>query len=215
MGVTYASEGYAGVWNSNCGKEMSFRARGGLMKLLRLVLALSFAATFAHVAAADSTDPFIGLGGTGSNFASCSESESDPTCVQTGPTLTGTVTTDDDGGAIVDVENATGNELSSVTVVVDQGIGNITCQLEEGQTFFGSATPTTGDNGCVFSGTPSDGVGSGVTYGVYFGEFTADSTLGFTVASASAPEPGSIFLLGMGLLSLFAVRKWRGTPKSA
>ena len=183
------------------------------MKIATWGVALGALLLLASAAFADSADPRVGLGGSGSNQASCSESPSDPTCIQSGSSISASVVTDSSGDAIVDIMDETGQVLPSVTVTINSSFtGPITCELEESDdepVYFGNATPS-GSNACVFSGPPAEGVPAGVpngdVYGVYLFGFASGSTVSFT-ASSPLPEPGSLALLGMGLLSLALFRK--------
>jgi opacity protein-like surface antigen len=179
------------------------------MKVLCLVVVLSFASLFAHVAAADSIDPRIAFGGSGSISASCPTYDDSSACDMTGSTLTITATlSNDETGGTVDLYDGTGADLTSLTITdTDLPVGEIlSCGAP---TEYFTTVTQTGPDSCTFSGM-SDALPAGSTGGIILSDFDANSTIDLLVTT---PEPSSMLLLGMGLLSVFATRKWRGTAR--
>jgi len=192
------------------------------MKLLRLVLALTFVTLFAHVAAADSTDPVIGFGGTGSLTPTCSGGtttldDGSTACDLNDVPLIIQVTIPDDATStstyIVDIYNATGDDeegggtdIYSLTIT-DPSLApsQLGCEIDASSVYFTQVTKS--GSSCTFTGD----LPSGDAGGISLEGFAADSTVSLF---ADAPEPSSILLLGIGLLFLFGIQKRRGIAKS-
>jgi PEP-CTERM motif len=180
------------------------------MKVVRLLVALSFAGLFAQVAAAQ-TDPQIGLGPRGSISESCGATFDDTDiCALSGGTVTATLSQGETGGTV-----DFGNDMGDVTslTITDMNPG---ANVPAGSVFSCENPPDayfamgamTGPDSCTFTGMGiiPDDLPSGAEAGIELSGFVANSTieLSFTV-----PEPSSMLLLGIGLLSILAIGKRR------
>ena len=183
------------------------------MRVLRLLVALSFASLLAHEAVAQ-TDPNIGFGGlTGSLTPSCGVTvvigENETACGLSGVTVTASLSNDETGGT-VDLNNDTSTDVMSMTITdTNLPAGETISCSNTSIPFFSSAEQTAAENGCIFSGNPDD-FPSGASGGIVLTGFDKNSTIDLTV---TAPEPSSLLLLGIGVLPKCALRKGRRRMK--
>ncbi|HEV2196758.1 MAG TPA: PEP-CTERM sorting domain-containing protein [Candidatus Acidoferrum sp.] len=159
-------------------------------------------------AKANTIDPQVGLGGSGS----CTETPFQETSLT--QSFTGLQT-----GCINDFQNLiNGSTVTLDTLVVNVTSsfgGTLTCVLLNGAPL-NSATQSSSSSCTFFDATLLQSISPGQIYGLTFGpEFgsTVDITLAQTVIT---PEPTTLLLLGSGFVALFAGRKrLTGTKKVA
>jgi PEP-CTERM motif len=178
------------------------------MRFVHLLVAVGFASLFAHATAAQ-TDPKIGFGGGGSISASCTTADDSSACSLSAGSITATLS-DNETGGIVDLNNDTGLDVTSLTITDLNLPTNEALSCLSPTEFFLIVTP--GPDSCTFSGNGVilDDFPAGDTGGILLQDFDANSTIELAV---TAPEPSSMVLLGVGLLAVFAIRKRRGITR--
>jgi len=198
------------------------------MRGFRLILSFLAVALFllcvGSVTKGNAVDPQVGLGGGGGTCAGDFPS-------QTSLTQSFTVAT----GCVNDFINATGLTLTSLAATITSSFfGSVSCFIDISQPGnptgnpppFGTATATA-SNTCTFSGPfvpfTLDNVIPGGISGLQFGYpllefFPCDPTTGgacstplgmldISLSATATPEPGTMLLLGMGLVTLVTSRK--------
>jgi PEP-CTERM motif len=155
-------------------------------------------------AKADSTDPQILLGPTGSNPCSAG----DFSCTQTNcsPQFFACTLTLTNGSGTADILNDTGQFIIQDVVKVLSGFtGGLSCAVGDDAPGWSTPTPSPTGNSCTFVG---GFISPGFTYGLTFGSFTGNAvsfeTIGTTVPTV--PEPGTMTLLGTGLALILLSR---------
>jgi hypothetical protein len=172
------------------------------VRTARLLSLICLFLVSASVCLADGSpgDVHVTLGGTGTVYAKCSNSNNVPVlgCIENGGPLT--ITADlPDGAGIVDITNETGGTFPNYVVTFLTLETPISCSLDStGLTFFTTATAV-GGNSCVFSGTPGDGIDNFVKFGI---DITGGVDGNNTFVAGPSPEPGTLLLLGTGLFAL-------------
>lgn len=171
------------------------------MRTARLLWLVCLFLVSASVCLADGGSPgdvHVTLGGTGTIYASC-QNNSAPVlgCIENGGPLT--ITANLLGGAgTVDITNETGGTFPNYVITFLTSETPISCSLDStGLTFFTTATAV--GNSCVFSGTPGDGIDNFIKFGITI-DGAVDGINTFT--AGPSPEPGTLLLLGTGLIAL-------------
>jgi PEP-CTERM motif-containing protein len=194
-------------------KMLAFRIaslrRGGQMKRLSYILGFLMVAPLllfvGSVTKADGIDPKIGLGPTGSqhtfNQDFCHQGSDSQA---SGCSFTSTGPTDI---VTIDIINNLGAFIVGDTVTMrDTFTGPLLCpaNAETAPNWVG-ATSTDGQS-CIFTG---GFISPGFKYGLTFSLFAA-GTYRFDISeTTSAPEPGTIILLGAGLVAALAAGRKR------
>ena len=151
-------------------------------------------------AKADSTDPQILLGPTGStifpNQSDCFPSEIG-SCF---------LPLDGNGNGVADITNNLGAFIIEDTVsIISAFTGPLSCAVDSETAPNWTGAPS--GNSCVFTG---GFISPGFTYGLSFFGFTPNTTLEFElsdITSSTVPEPGTMTLLGTGLALVLLSRK--------
>jgi hypothetical protein len=171
----------------------------GFLSIALLLLSTGTAAK------ADSTDPQILLGPTGSN--PCSAGDSSCTQTNCSPQVLACTLALTNGSGTADILNDTGQFIIQDVVSVLSGFtGVLTCAVGDNAPGWSTPTPVATGNSCTFVG---GFISPGFPYGLTFGGFTglnaiSFETLGTTVPTV--PEPGTMTLLGTGLALILLSR---------
>jgi hypothetical protein len=173
---------------------------GAPVKIIRSYLILIILGVSSTAALGNSIpDPHIKLGPTGSqhtfNQSDClAPSEGFSSC---------SFTTDAAGDPVtIDIVNDLGKSIVKDIVTIEfPSIGPLTCDadLETAPNWSGTAS----GNSCIFKG---GFISAGFKYGLTYSLFQPSTTFFFDL-EATVPEPGTIILLGTGLVALMVRRK--------
>ncbi len=180
--------------------------------ILSFLAVALFLLSVGNVAKANGVDPSIGLGPTGSNgsFTQTQCLVTDAIC---------TLNLDSTGSGIADIFNNTGFNIISDTVNVDS-LFDVPLVCDQNNPFgYNSVTGGTGSatpNSCTYAEVPAQitSIGTG-SYGINFKNFALNGTplsilrfdLQWINGTTPTPEPGTMLLLGAGLVTLVASRK--------
>jgi hypothetical protein len=178
-----------------------------ILSFLAVALFLLLAASAAK---ADLADPKIVLGPTGSqntfNQSACFASTTDNCFFTTD--AAGDPVTIDIFNDLITGDTDTPAFIIQDTITIDAVIGALTCGTDAAPNWTG--TPS--GNSCIYTG---GFISPGNTYGWTFSLFAPSTKFGFHLAALvsptapTVPEPGTIVLLGTGLVAVFGASRKR------